>query len=118
MYKLDDTPWIKENWIKISKLVFNEETKRYDCNGWLTIYDENLIDGHFPIPLGVIKGNFECDKCDSFIPLSKEGNYSGHIFDYNSINMSFPLITANTNKKCPAYEFYDLYDVKINYIKM
>ncbi len=54
----------------------------------------------------------KCDNCDSFIPNSKDGNFSGIIFDDN-YNKEIPLITANTNMKGPAYNFDNLYDIVI-----
>ena len=56
----------------------------------------------------------KCSKCNSFIPNSEEGNYSGHFFNEDDIDKTLPLIIAKTNKKSPAYVFCDLYDVKIN----
>lgn len=55
----------------------------------------------------------KCDSCDSFIPVSKEGNYAGHIFKKEDIDKSLPLIKANTNYKNPIYTFKDLYDVVV-----
>ena len=54
----------------------------------------------------------KCDQCDSFIPLSENGNISGNIIDGN-YNKELPLIQAKTNMKCPAYFFDNLYDVNI-----
>lgn len=55
----------------------------------------------------------KCDQCNSFIPDSVKGNYSNHINKEN-IDNSLPIITANTNNKCPHYEFSKLFDVKKN----
>ncbi len=54
----------------------------------------------------------KCSYCNSFIPKSSEGNYSGHIFNYQNTNL--PIIHAKTNQKNPAYLFDKLYDVKID----
>lgn len=54
----------------------------------------------------------KCDLCDSFIPLSEEGNFSGYIND-QEYNKELPLIMACTNMKNPAYDFDSLYDVAI-----
>lgn len=44
-----------------AKLFFtlNKETKRYDFDGMLHIKNEDLVNGHIPIPLGVINGDLE-----------------------------------------------------------
>lgn len=42
-------------------LVYNEQTKKYDCDFDINIWDEDLTDGHFPIDFGVIKGDFNCE---------------------------------------------------------
>lgn len=55
----------------------------------------------------------KCNVCDSFIPISKEGNISGIIFDINQIDKNLLLIKASTNKKEPIYDFYDLFDVEV-----
>ena len=55
----------------------------------------------------------KCNKCNSFIPDSVEGNYNHHIFDNENIDSSLPIITANTNYKCPHYNFSKLFDVNI-----
>lgn len=55
----------------------------------------------------------KCNCCNSFIPLSKEGNISGNILNKDEIDESLPKIIASTNLKSPAYNFYDLYDVRI-----
>lgn len=41
-------------------LSFNEDTGRYDCDTHIEINDRDLIDGHFPVPFGVIYGTFRC----------------------------------------------------------
>ena len=60
----------------------------------------------------------KCSLCDSFISDPKEGNISGNILSYE-YDKSLPLISANTNMKCPAYNFDNLYDVvfKIQEVK-
>ena len=55
----------------------------------------------------------KCNICNSFIPISIEGNISGIIFDTNKIDKTLPLIKASTNNKEPIYDFYNLSDVKI-----
>ena len=44
-----------------AKLFFtlNKETNRYDFNGTLHIKNEDLINGHIPVPLGVVNGDLE-----------------------------------------------------------
>ena len=42
---------------------FNKETQRYDVEYDLTVNPDELVNGHFALPLGVIKGDFMCDKC-------------------------------------------------------
>lgn len=55
--------WTKEDkaqkFIKDHNLIYNEQTKRYDSNQTKSFYvrDNELLDGHFPVPLGV----FKCD---------------------------------------------------------
>ena len=57
----------------------------------------------------------KCDKCDSFIPNSIEGNFDHHIFlDKEEIDDRLPIITASTMQKNPAYNFRDLKDVLVN----
>lgn len=56
----------------------------------------------------------KCNLCNSFIPISKEGNISGIIFDMNKVEKNLPLIKSSTNKKEPMYEFYDLFDIKVD----
>lgn len=55
----------------------------------------------------------KCNVCNSFIPISQEGNISGVIFNINQIDTRLPLIKANTNHKNPSYDFCDFYDIKI-----
>ena len=48
--------WIKENFIKVNKLVFNKGTGRYDCHEHgLWMDDIYVVDGKIPVPLGVIE---------------------------------------------------------------
>ena len=55
----------------------------------------------------------KCDKCNSFIPDSVEGNYS-HYASKDEINdRSLPVITASTIQKQPHYNFCKLLDVEI-----
>ena len=55
----------------------------------------------------------KCNQCNSFIPDSVEGNYNHHIFNNENIDNSLPIITANTNYKCPHYDFSKLLDVNV-----
>lgn len=57
-------------WIEQKHLIYNKETKRYDCSRDLKIENDDLRDGHFPIPLGVINGDFEALRCTSLIDLT------------------------------------------------
>ena len=55
----------------------------------------------------------KCNQCNSFIPDIVKGNYNHHIFKDEEIDDSLPVITANTNYKCPHYEFGKLFDVNV-----
>lgn len=55
----------------------------------------------------------KCNVCNSFIPVCREGNINGIIFDTNKIDVNLPLIKANTNQKNPAYDFCDLFDIEL-----
>lgn len=81
--------WSKEDLTKpeifslIKGLVYNQQTGRYDSKHYqdLTITNSDLVDGHFPIPLGYIKGSFVCEDCPDLIdlvngPISIEKNCS------------------------------------------
>lgn len=57
----------------------------------------------------------KCNKCNSFIPDTIEGNYN-HIINKEEINNELPVITANTEEKTPHYSFSKLIDVKIKNI--
>lgn len=46
-------------------LKLNPETGRYDYNGRMRVCEAYLIDGHFPIPFGVIKNEFDCNDCET-----------------------------------------------------
>lgn len=59
----------KDIFEKYSGLRFNRDSGRYDCNKTIKLKDEDLIDGHFPIPFGVIKGDFDCFGCDTLTSL-------------------------------------------------
>lgn len=39
--------------------ILNKETNRYDVDGILSVKDNDLVDGHFPIPIGVVNGDLE-----------------------------------------------------------
>lgn len=67
-----DTPQYKPyTYAQKAKLFFeiNKQTGRYDYHGPLTITDEDLVDGHFPIPFGVIYGDFNCYDCNKLTSL-------------------------------------------------
>ena len=55
----------------------------------------------------------KCNQCNSFIPDSIEGNYNHNILNNENIDKSLPIITANTNFKCPHYSFSKLFEVNI-----
>ena len=55
----------------------------------------------------------KCSQCNSFIPDRVEGDFNHHILSIEDIDNSFPIITANTNYKCPNYDFNKLFDVNI-----
>lgn len=46
-------------------LRFNPQTDRYDSDTTVEIADKDLVDGHFPLKFGVIKGSFNCSSCNS-----------------------------------------------------
>ena len=75
---------IKNEWIKAfaykKKCKFNPETKRWDCKGSIVIEWNELIDGHFPIPFGEVKGNFNCTGCASLKTLDGAPNNVGKDF--------------------------------------
>lgn len=48
---------------KFPHLKLNKETGRYDYDDLLYLNNGYIIDGHFPIPLGVIDGEFNCNDC-------------------------------------------------------
>lgn len=52
-----------ESFIKKNNLVLNEQTGRYDSQGDVEVLDSNLINGHFPLKFGHIKGNFSTNAC-------------------------------------------------------
>lgn len=59
----------KDIFEKYSGLRFNRDSGRYDYNKTIKLKDEDLVDGHFPIPFGVIKGDFDCSNCDTLTSL-------------------------------------------------
>lgn len=50
----------------------------------------------------------KCDKCNSFIPDSTEGNFDGLIFNIEDIDKNMPMLKINTNQKGPLYVFNKL----------
>ena len=53
-------------------LKYNSETGRYDTKPAaydIRITDKDLIDGHFPVPFGVIYGDFNCSGCENLTSL-------------------------------------------------
>ena len=46
-------------------LKLNPETNRYDYSHRMRVSDAYLVDGHFPIPFGVINGEFDCNDCET-----------------------------------------------------
>ena len=55
----------------------------------------------------------KCDKCNSFIPDTIDGNYQHHIAYEKDIDSSLPTIAANTMAKNPIYFFSQLIDVDV-----
>ncbi len=55
----------------------------------------------------------KCDQCDSFIPFSEPGNWSGLVLDNEKPDFTLPVITANSDKKSPHYSFSELIDVEV-----
>lgn len=61
-------------------LTFNKRTKRYDAQNTIRINNDDLVDGHFPVKFGYIKGKFLCSHCDDLkslqgAPQYIEGNF-------------------------------------------
>lgn len=46
-------------------LIYNEQTGRWDSNKTIRFSNKDIIKGHFPCKLGVIKGNFICESCST-----------------------------------------------------
>lgn len=62
------------------KLKYNKKTKRFDAQDTIRINNDDLIDGHFPVQFGYIKGKFFCGHCDELktlqgAPQYIEGNF-------------------------------------------
>lgn len=54
------------------KLEYNQQTGRYDSLRTaydIRITDKDLVDGHFPVPFGVIYGDFNCSGCEKLTSL-------------------------------------------------
>lgn len=60
----------KDLFEKYNDLRFNRESGRYDYGRTLKLKNEDLVDGHIPIPLGVIKLDFDCSDCTELIDLT------------------------------------------------
>lgn len=58
-YKWNDEE-CRQIFIKNKNLTFNQQTKRYDCKGELKIMGWDCIDDKFPVPIGIVEGNFSC----------------------------------------------------------
>lgn len=61
-------------------LKFNKRTQRWDAQNSIQINDSDLIDGHFPVKFGYIKGRFLCSHCKELkslegAPQYIEGNF-------------------------------------------
>ena len=50
-------------------LTLNEKTHLYDSYKDVNVGQKDIIDGHFPVKLGIIKGDFECNYCANLISL-------------------------------------------------
>lgn len=84
-YKWKDDKQIVQYYKKFNKIIkYNQQTKRWDVSGDITLHDEDLIDNSIPIPFGEVekfavldsrkltslknaptkvKGTFECTRC-------------------------------------------------------
>jgi hypothetical protein len=49
--------------IKNNHLVWNKKTRRYDCDGNVSLTEHDIKDGKFTIQFGVVKGWFDCSLC-------------------------------------------------------
>lgn len=61
-------------------LTLNKRTKRYDAQDTIRINNDDLVDGHFPVQFGYIKGKFLCSHCSDLkslqgAPQYIEGNF-------------------------------------------
>lgn len=70
-----------QKYIQKYELKFNKETQRYDCNGNIRVMGWDCIDNKFPVPFGVIEGDFISCFNDQIIDLTNgptevKGNYN------------------------------------------
>lgn len=68
------------------RLKFNKRTGRWDSELNITITNGDLIDGHFPVQFGYIKGKFFCQNLDDLVSLQGapqyiEGNFKCRMCD-------------------------------------
>ena len=75
---------LDENLIKKYKLVYNQKTGCYDCEGNINIKDDLIEDGHFICDFGIVKGSFDCSVCVSLETLEGAPKEVGKHFDCSS----------------------------------
>lgn len=73
---------VAERFINKHQLKYNESTGRYDqeYDFPIDIYDHDLVDGHLPVPLGVVNGSVMFDGCDRLTSLQNSPTYVGGNF--------------------------------------
>lgn len=64
------------------ELVYNKITKRYDSEYDIQVWDQDLIDGHYPVQFGIIDGDFDSEDIHSENLISLKGapTYVGGTF--------------------------------------
>ena len=87
--------WTPEEQSKIfflkHDLKYNEQTKRYDSQEEMEIFDSQLVNGQIPVPLGTVYGYFKIRDCWSLStlvngPTKVEGNfYADHCSELKTL---------------------------------
>lgn len=73
------SPQVKD-FILSNNLKYNKKTQKWDTEGNVRVKNENLIDGHFPVPMGEVDGNFTCQSCDNLTSLKNAPSFVGKVF--------------------------------------
>lgn len=76
-----DEEQLQSQFIRQHKLVWDQKIKMYNSDQDLEIENEDLINGHFPVKLGVVRGNFWCSGCSNLLTL--QGGPRVVFGDYN-----------------------------------